>query len=175
MNRELARAREPRFMTVVCHKAFKMHRGVLTTYLMAVTLAGPWACCCATLPLGDLFTQLAECRDGGHRHNCCAHHVGGEGHRPVRHDGQVPRPTDGPQCPCPHNQSADVVPTSVASESGWGVRLRHLSDELPDLLTALPPAVHLPAGDGPLGCDEHSHFPFSTGVGILRALHILRC
>lgn len=108
-------------------------RVAVATYLMAVTLFGPWACCCTAARLTAALVGDARGRPPGPA--CCRH--GGAGSRPADDPGR-PRPAEPPGCPCRHGPSqAGALPTEY--EGVRQLHQRHAS-------SPAAPLAGLPAG-----------------------------
>jgi len=142
----------------------------LSVYLMLVTLAGPWLCCCQLPRLSARFVALMridKAKLAGSNHSCCQHRV------PVK-DSQPPARPDAPSCPCQGNRQE--APALVLLESDGARQLdRDLNAQAVDLLgcDSLSGTV-MPSFTLMLTSSTRSS-PVLTGRDILSSLHILRC
>ena len=141
----------------------------LSVYLMLVTLAGPWLCCCQLPRLSARFVAMMrndQAKPAGNNHSCCQHRV------PVK-DSQSPANPGDPSCPC---QGTRLETPALVLESEGARQLdRDLNSQVVDLLGGdfLPGTVALSAALNLVFSTASP--PFFTGRDILSALHILRC
>lgn len=154
-------------------------RLVLALYLVIVTAAGPWACCCTFTRLtAKVASANVVSLPSSNTHSCCKKHQapgrseGGPG-------GKAPaQPTNpfGGDCPC--KQSGECVSAALAithDESRDGA-MRALTGEF-DAISGGLLASHLaptPHAVWPLSWGRHDGSLLSTD-DLLHVLHILRC
>ena len=151
-----------------------MVRVVFTTYLMFMTLAGPWLCCCKTVPTAApcscADSSCAQRQTSTHS-GCCGEHKHGESdrHAPSEAPG-IPRT---PPCPCQDDptRTAVVSPTSDMSEQ---LQRGTLSQELTGFACPLF-AERTQAVDVASALGDRQPLPFVSGQDLLHLLHILRC
>lgn len=147
-----------------------MFRIGLSVYLMLVTLAGPWLCCCQLPRLSARFIalmRLDKAKPAGSIHSCCQHRL------PVK-DSQPPaHPTD-PSCPC--QGTHQETPALVLLESEGARQLdRDLNAQAVGMLDCDSfSGVYSPLAALTL---TSSALPSSvlSGRDLLSTLHILRC
>jgi len=139
----------------------------LSVYLMLVTLAGPWLCCCQLPRLSARFVVLLQnekAKPAGS--NCCRC----QQPVPVK-DSEPSNPPKAPTCPCQSNHPALVLLQSDEARqlhrdsNAQAVDLLDC-DSLPEVVT---PSVGLMLTSSPRSS------LVLTVRDILSALHILRC
>lgn len=148
-----------------------MSRITVAAYLMVVTAAGPWACCCTATRLSALLRHATTSRSHSAPPSraCCGHHGHPGG---TSKDRQAP---ERPRCPCREQSFGSAEALRPTAEAADQLQHRHLSSVpfgIPELLTAGPRPPH---SEGALDRPGLSALPFLTTDDLLRALHILRC
>ncbi len=151
-----------------------MLRIAVATYLMLVTVAGPWLCCCSPARLSALFSKPStETSSAPARPPCCSHHADPCPENDPGSTPAQPQPTRAP-CPCQDRPDGSALVSPPLSEETRQI----LADdsEAPGDLFSLPAFHHelvlgfrLPVARAP------DALPFLTTDDILHALHILRC
>ncbi len=147
-----------------------MFRIGLSVYLMLVTLAGPWLCCCQLPRLSARFVAMMrndKAKPAGNNHSCCQHRV------PVK-DSQPPAKPGDPSCPC--QGTRQEAPALVLLESDGARQLdRDLNAQAVDLLGCDSLSGNVMPSFTLMLTSSTRSSPVLTGRDILSALHILRC
>jgi hypothetical protein len=150
-----------------------MLRIALAAYLSAVTLAGPWLCCCTGLRvLASLLpglTTAAE-QEAGKLPACCQHHVSSK--TAVPEPGEQP---PDPDCPChKHQERVAAVPPAQATPADGLARDDAAAGGW--MLVAVPVAAGWVAScGGHRDSDLQVDLPFLSAQDLLRAHHLMRC
>jgi hypothetical protein len=147
----------------------------LKAYLILVTLAGPWYCCCTLGHLADWFARPGQEEESQPVNRCCCGHHS-EHRDNARSEAPVKQPKnqdEGPSCPCHEQrslspallvQAPEVTKVSEGQDVlvGFADIPSHLivADILLEVATTWP------------GC---SSLPFLPSQDLLRAHHNLRC
>jgi hypothetical protein len=150
-----------------------MVRVVVVAYLVVVTAAGPWLCCCTPARLAAMLpSPSTTVPSTSARHDCCTGH-GEAAHRSAPAGVQDRAPPSGHPCPCQGATPCSVMlppapegtdPSADApSQSLIGPASVPMMD---GVLTSCP----APAFQGARGAP-----PFLTADDLLHVLHRLRC
>jgi hypothetical protein len=154
-------------------------RVAVSAYLMFVTAAGPWLCCCTTARLATLFRpSAADTHHTTPAHPCCCRDADGPDRdaAPSRSERpREPQDRDGHKCPCRQNGSRDTAGLPPSADRDGQALARQTLQGAPDFVaphvcgtSPLCPGNHLAPPDLPA-------FPFLTAQEILRAHHNLLC
>ena len=142
----------------------------LSVYLMLVTLAGPWLCCCQLPRLSAQFMALmrsSKMEAPGGNHSCCQHHA------PAKKSEQPVHPGV-PSCPCRGTDAE--APALVLLESEGARQLdRDLNSQAVDLLDGASLSGTVVPSFTLMLTSPTLSSPVLTGRDILSSLHILRC
>lgn len=154
-------------------------RVVVALYLVIVTAAGPWACCCTFTRLtAKVASANAGAPTSSTTHSCCKKHQVPNRSEGSSEDKAPSRPNHplGHDCPC--KQSGECASTAFAptqDESRDGA-MRALAGEFDATVGYLHPS-HLaptPHAVWPSSWVRHDGSFLST-EDLLHVLHILRC
>ena len=147
-----------------------MFRIGLSVYLMLVTLAGPWLCCCQLPRLSAQFIALMridKAKPSASNHSCCQHRM------PVKDPQPPAHPTD-PSCPCQGNRQASPALVSLDSEGAKQLDRDQNAQAVGLLDCDLLSGVFTPSATLTLTSSALSS-PVLSGRDLLSSLHILRC
>jgi hypothetical protein len=151
-----------------------MLRIAVASYLMIVTAAGPWFCCCAPARFAAFLThpciekpvteQCSSC--------CCKHHDQGSS-GPQAPDEPVKVPAR-PGCPC-RGDSAQLIALPPALEGTNPLPIGELSERVTGVAPCFSTdAIEAPCSSSLFWGARRAH-PFLSADDLLRALHNLRC
>jgi hypothetical protein len=151
-----------------------MLRIAVATYLMVVTAAGPWFCCCAPVRLAAIFSspRIEKPVTEGCP-NCCTHHDQQRPQRQPADDPIKPQPNR-PGCPC-RGEPTQSVALPPAAEGTKHLPTTDLTERLSVIAPFTAVATVGEPGSSVLHLGGRRAHPFLTADEILRALHNLLC
>jgi len=151
-----------------------MIRLAVALYLMVVTAAGPWLCCCT-------FTRLASRavpEPSSHKSppppqpcSCCQHPHQQESPDPAE---QTPHRPLSPDCPCKQGATCEAQALPQAPRESLDNPLRASGWTDWQSVFQQPSVFALPA-PWPVPVGDRSVVPFLSADDLLHLLHILRC
>lgn len=154
-------------------------RVVVALYLVIVTAAGPWACCCTFARLTARVAPIASNdQSPTPKPQSCCHHQPQRGNDQDSANQPTPKPHGPLSSDCPCKQGGECTSHALAlphDESRDGT-MRALTGEFASALSGTQAVHHVPTPHGVLPSSrEYAGGSFLSTDDLLHVLHMLRC